>query len=101
MSTCVLADQVVKAVAAVCGFGQQIVVIDVFEQVPRLVHVGAIEGGGGICVDLRPGVQAQMAEYPLLVRGEVLVGKVKGGINGEILGMHEPQPIPRPGKVAG
>ena len=52
------------------------------EQAAGLIQAGAIEGGGGVDVEVRAGDQAQAAEQPLRAGGEVGVGQVKRGPSG-------------------
>ena len=61
------ADQVVQPVAATGGFGDQVLVIQAVEVAAGLRQAGAVEGGGGIGVDVGAGVQAEPPEQPLLV----------------------------------
>jgi len=78
----VLAEQVVQPVTAGCGLGDQVLVIQLIEQAAGLIQAGAIEGGGGVDVEVRAGDQAQAAEQPLRAGGEVGVGQVKRGPSG-------------------
>jgi hypothetical protein len=55
---------------------------------------GAVQGGGGVAVDVGAGVQPQPAEQPLLVLGEVRVGQVERGGHRQVLGGHQFQPVP-------
>ena len=61
----VLAEQVVQQVAAGCGLGDQVLVIQVFQAAARLVQADVVEGGGGVGVEAGAGDQAEAAEQPL------------------------------------
>ena len=68
-----LPEQVVEPVAAGCGLGDQVLVIEAFQATASLARGGLIQRGARVGVDVWPWVQAQAAEQPLLVFGEVAV----------------------------
>jgi len=61
----VLAQQVVQPVTAGRGLADQVLVIQLIEQSAALLQADAIEGGGGVGVEVRAGDQAEAAEQPL------------------------------------
>ena len=73
----VLAEQVVQLVAAGCGLGEQMLIVEACQVAARLIQAGFAERGGGVGVDARAGDQAEPAEQPLLAGGEVGVGQVE------------------------
>jgi hypothetical protein len=75
--------------------------IQLIEQAASLIHAGAIQGGGGVGVEAGAGDQAEAAEQPLLVLGEVGVGQVKRGGDRQVLGVHHGQPVPRVSELGG
>ena len=64
-----LAEQVVQLVAAGCGLGDQVLVIQLIEVAAGVGQAGAVERGGGVGVEAGARDQAEPAEQPLLVRG--------------------------------
>ena len=63
-----LAEQVVQLVAAGCGLGEQVLVIQLIEQAAGLIQAGAIQGGGGVGVEVRAGDQAKAPGPPRVFR---------------------------------
>ena len=61
-----LAEQVVEAVPAAGRFADQVLVVQLAEAPPGGMQVGAVQGRGGVGVDLGAGVQAESAEQALL-----------------------------------
>jgi len=64
-------------------------------------QAGAGQRGGGVGVDVGAGVQAEPAEQPSLPGGQVLVGQAERGGDRQVLGVHEPQPVPGRGQFGG
>ena len=60
------AEQVVQLVAAGCGLGEQVLVIQLIKAAAGGVQAGAVERGGGVGVDAGAREQAEPAEQPLL-----------------------------------
>jgi hypothetical protein len=89
----VLAEQVVQLVVAGRGLGEQMLVIQLIEAATGFLQTSAVQRGGGVGVDARPGDQAEPAEQPLLADGEVLVGQVERGGNREVLGVHQGETV--------
>ena len=89
----VLAEQVVQQVAAGCGLGEQVLVIQLIEAAAGLVQADVIERGGGVGVDTGARDQAEAAEQPLLGRGEVGVGQAERCGDRQVLRPHEGQPV--------
>ena len=58
--------QVVQAVPAAGRFADQVVVVQLAEVLPGGVQVGAVQGRGGVGVDVGARVQAEAAEQALL-----------------------------------
>ena len=67
----VLADQVVQPVPALGRLGNQVLVVQRLQAAAGGGKISAVQGGGGVAVDVGAGVQPQPPEQPLLVRGEV------------------------------
>jgi hypothetical protein len=97
----VLAEQVMQAVPAAGGLGQQVLIIKALKVPARLVQAGVIQRSRGIGVDAGARVQAEAAEQPLLPGGQVLVGQVEGGGDRQVLGAHHGEPVPGSGQVGG
>jgi hypothetical protein len=72
-------DQVVQPVPALGGLGQQVLVVQGLQASASSAQIGAVQGGGGVAVDVGAGVQPQPAEQPLLVPGEIRVRQVERG----------------------
>ena len=64
----VLADQVVHPVPALGRLGEQVLVIQRLQAAAGGGQAGAVQGGGGVGVDVGAGMQPEPAEQPLLVR---------------------------------
>ena len=62
----VFAEQVVQAVAAAGGLGDQVLIVEGLEVTAGGGQVGVVERGGGISVDVGARVQAQPAKQPPL-----------------------------------
>jgi hypothetical protein len=73
----VLADQVMKAVAAPRRLGQQVMVIQALQLPPGSGQADARQRGSGVGVKIGARVLAQTAEHPLLIAAEVLIGAVE------------------------
>jgi hypothetical protein len=58
----VLADQVVHPVAARGRLGEQVVLVQPLQAGPGRGQAGAVQGGGGVPVDVGAGVQREPAE---------------------------------------
>ena len=84
-----------QQVTAGRGLGDQMVVVQVVEPVPGGFQAGAVEGGGGVGVDVPARGEAEPPEQPLLVRGQVLVGQVERGGDRQVLGAHDGEPVAR------
>jgi hypothetical protein len=97
----VLAKQVVQEVAAGCGLGDQVMVIQLVEQAASAPQGGVVEGSGGVAVDVVARGQAQPAKQPLLGWVEVGVGQVERRRHGQVLGPHDGQPVARGRQVGG
>jgi len=69
----VLTEQVVQAVTAAGGLGDEVVVIQVVEVTAGGVQGGVVQGSCGVCVDAGTRVQAEPPEQTLLIRSEILV----------------------------
>jgi hypothetical protein len=78
----VLSDQVVLLVAARCGLGEQVVVIEFVEVTAGGVQGDPVEGCGGVGVEAGAWDQAEPAEQPLLAWREIGVGQVERCRNG-------------------
>jgi len=91
----VLAEQVVQQVTAGRGLGDQMVVVQLVKPGAGGIQAGALEGGGGVGIDVRPLDEAEPAEQPLLVCGQVLVGQVERGRDRQVLGTHDGEPVAR------
>jgi hypothetical protein len=61
------------AITAACGFDNQMLVEELIKAATDSCNAGAVESGGGISINVRPRVQAEPAEQPLLAGGEVLI----------------------------
>ena len=90
----VLAEQVVQAIAAGRGLGEQVLVIQLIEAASCLIQPGVVEGSGGANVEVGTRVEPEPAEQPLLGRGEVVVGQAEHGRDLQILRAHHGQPVP-------
>jgi hypothetical protein len=75
----VLVDQVVRPVPAGGWLGEQVMLIQRLQAAAGRGQAGAIEGGGGVPVDVGAGVQREAAEQPLLPGCEVVVRQVERG----------------------
>ena len=64
----VLADQVVHPVPARGRLGEQVLLIQPLQAAAGRGQAGAIQGRGGVRVDVGAGVQREAAEQPLLIR---------------------------------
>ena len=69
----ILADQVMHAITAAGGFGDQMLVEKLIKAAAGRREAGAVESGGGIRIDVRSRVQPETAEQPPLADGEVLI----------------------------
>jgi hypothetical protein len=96
-----VAEQVVQPVAARCVFGDQVLVVESLEVAAGSVVAGALERGGGVGIEAGAGDQPEPAEQPLLERGQVLVGQVERGCNGQVLDTDQGQPVPGRCQVGG
>jgi hypothetical protein len=90
----VFADQVVQPVPALGRLGEQVLVIQRLKLAAGGREIGAVQGGGGVAVDVRAGVQPESAEQPLLALGQVGVRQVERGSHGQVLRRHQLQPVP-------
>ena len=63
----VLADQVVQPVPALGRLGEQVLVVQGLQAAAGGRQIGAVQGGGGVGVDVGAGVQPEPPEQPLLV----------------------------------
>ena len=63
----VLADQVVQPVPALGRLGEQVLVVQRLQAAAGSGKIGAVQGGGGVGVDVGAGVQPQPPEQPLLL----------------------------------
>ena len=90
----VLADQVVHPVPALGRLGEQVLVVQGLQAAASGRQVSAVQGGGGVAVDVGAGVQPEPPEQPLLVLGQVVIGQVECGGHGQVLGGHQLQPVP-------
>jgi hypothetical protein len=97
----VLADQVVQVVAARCGLGQQVLVVQLLQATARVLHGDPVQGGGGVGIEAGARDQAEPAEQPLLARGQIGVGQVERGRHGQVLRVHQGQPVPGRGQDGG
>ncbi len=64
----VLADQVVQPVPALGQLGEQVLVVQGLQAAAGGGQVGAVQGGGGVAVDVGARVQPEPPEQPLLAR---------------------------------
>jgi hypothetical protein len=90
----VLAEQVVQLVAAGCGLGDQMLVIQLVKMATGGGQASVVKGGGRVGVDARARNQAEPAEQPLRARGEVGVGQAERRADRHVLRVHEVQPVP-------
>jgi hypothetical protein len=67
----VFAEQVVQTVAARCGLGEQMLVIQLIKQTASCAQACIVERGGGVCIEAGARDQAEAAEQPLLFWSEV------------------------------
>ena len=96
-----LADQVVQPVPALGRLGNQVLVVQGLQAAAGGTHVRAVQGGGGVAVDVGAGVQPEPPEQPLLVPGEVGIGQVERGGHRQVLGGHQLQPVHGRGQLDG
>ena len=82
----VLADQVVQPVPALGRLGEQVLVVQRLQAAAAARQAGAVQGGGGVGVDVRAGVRPEPPEQPLLPGREVGIGHV------ERRGFYRPDP---------
>jgi hypothetical protein len=75
----VRADQVVQPVPALSRLGEQVLVVQGLQAAAGARGIGAVQGGGGVAVEVGAGVQPQPAEQPLLVPGQVRIRQVERG----------------------
>ena len=90
-----------QLVAAGHGLGEQMLVVQVLQATAGDVQGGAVERGGRVGVEVGSWMQAEPAEQPLQVFGEVVVGKAERGRYRQVLGAHHGEPVPRAGQVGG
>ena len=83
----VLADQVVQPVPAPRQLGEQVLVVQGLQAAAGGRQAGAVQGGGGVGVDVGAGVQPEPPEQPLLVLGQVGIGQVERGGDRQVLGV--------------
>ncbi len=91
----VLADEVVRPVAALGRLAQQVLVVKGLQAPAGGGQATAVQGGGGVLVDIFAGMQAEPSEQPLLIGSQVSVGQVERGRHRQALGLHQGQPVPR------
>jgi hypothetical protein len=91
----------VQQVAAGRWLGDQVLVIQLVEPGVGGRHADAVEGGGSVGIDVPAGGQAQPAEQPLLVRGQVIVGQAERGRDRCVLGPHDGRPVARRRQIRG
>ena len=96
----VFAEQVVQAVPAAGRLADQVLVIQLAEAPPGGLQVGAVQGRGGVGVDVGAGVQAEPAEQALLADGQILVGQVERRRHRDVFGLHGRQPVTGRGQVS-
>ena len=89
----VLPDQVVHEIAAAGGFGDQVMIEELVKTTAGRREAGVVKSGGGVRVNVRSGVQSKATEQLLLAGGEVLVGQIKGGRDGQVFRVHEFEPV--------
>ena len=89
----VLADQVMQAVAPARRLGEQVLVVEALKVAPGVPQAGAVQGSRGVAVGIGAREQAQPAEQPLLAGSEIVVGQVESGRDGQVLGVHQLQPV--------
>jgi len=95
------AQQVVEAIPAVGMLADQVLVIQLAETPPGGSQACAVQGRGGVGVDIGTGVQAEPAEQALLVGGQILVRQVERGCHRDVFGLHGRQPVMGRGEVSG
>ena len=88
-----LAEQVVQEVAAGRRLGDQMMVVELIELTAGGWHVDVVEGRRGVGVDIWAGGQAEPAEQPLLLRGEIGVRQVERSSDRQVLSAHDGQPV--------
>jgi hypothetical protein len=81
-----------QLVAARCGLGDQVLVIQVIKMTAGGGKVSAVEGGG-VGVDARARNQAKPAEQPPRARREIGVGQAKRRADRHVLRAHDGQPV--------
>jgi hypothetical protein len=69
----VLADQIVHAITAPYRFSNQVLIEKLIKDAARSREAGAAERCGGVRINIRPRMQAETAEQPLLICGEILI----------------------------
>ena len=72
------------AIAPAGGFGDQVMIEELVKTAAGGSEAGVVESGGGVWVNVRSGVQSKATEQSLLAGGEVLIGQIKGGRDGQI-----------------
>ena len=81
-----LANQVVHPVPARGRLGEQVMLVQRLQAAAGAGQAGAVQGCGGVPVDVGAGVQREPAEQPLLVRGQVRIRQVERGGDRQVLG---------------
>lgn len=75
------------------GLDDQVMVEQLVKPPPGSRHAGPVESRGGIRIDVRPRVQPQPPEQPPLLAGEILIGQVERRRDGQVLGVHQLEPV--------
>ena len=97
----VFADQVMHPVPAVSRLGQQMLVIQRFQVLPRRGQRHPVQRGRRVGLDVGARMQAQPPEHLLLDRGQVLIRQAERRRHRQVLRVHERQPVPGRGQVSG
>ena len=74
-----LAEQVVQPVPALGQLAEQVLVVQGLQAAAGGVQACAVQGGGGVSVDVGARVQPEPPEQPLLIISQVLIGQVERG----------------------
>ena len=88
------ADQVVQPVPALGRLSNQVLVVQGLQATAGSGKTGAVQGRGGVAVDVGAWVQPQPPEQPLLVPGQLGVGQIERSGHGQVLGSYQLRPVP-------
>ena len=68
-------------------------VVELIELAAGALQAGVVEGGHGVCVDVRARGHTESAKQPLLSLAEVGVGQIERGRDRQVLRAHDGQPV--------